>query len=358
MLRLALLVIAVGAASAAAQPKEPEVEVPRPVLPFDIRRAATEDRIDVSDVVRWPLPASAYLTLEPTYPIAAVFAQDSTWLDLCGLGVQNRIVPGMRSAYLDYLRAWCEVARHDTDAALVHMRNVLRSNVKGLADAVRRDLANILVDAGNAQMAHRALLNAKIDEIAVDDLLAASFADLNKRADADWFNDAALARTVQTITARCQRLARRVVIADKADRFSRLKELQPHIKYHDCKLLLHELTCWNGGSCTDYINEHGIDPELAAIVDVYAAWPSGPASARRWIMIADEAAGYLGRAGADILAITALEGAMRATTCTGDQAAIVSAAARKILASPYRERSFDARVGGLINTPGKLCAKP
>ncbi|MEO7096209.1 MAG: hypothetical protein ABI175_23320 [Polyangiales bacterium] len=210
-------------------PKPPKVKAddgraswlayPRPDIPVDVRIGALRNAMDVSDHLRWPLTANHHPALEPAYPIAPVFAAAGVgWADLCKLGAQNRRTSGVPLDQIEYLRAWCDVAKHEPELAVVRLAPLLRSTVVTLPAAVRRDIANIIVDSGDSSLGQRILTTARVDEVAMYDLLSASYEEVGKAADAMVFNDLAIdAYTLSKAGDHCHRLAKRVVIAERDD---------------------------------------------------------------------------------------------------------------------------------------------
>ena len=99
---------------------------------------------------------------------SAVFAAPGTgWADLCRLGAQNRRTSGGLVVHTEYLRAWCDVARREIHPAVARLGPLLTSPARGIAAAVRFDIANIVVDAGDADEAQRILVAARVLALAV-----------------------------------------------------------------------------------------------------------------------------------------------------------------------------------------------
>ena len=136
---------------------------------------------DPTEHARWPLSLGSHPVLGPHFDIAAALAEPGVgWLDLCGRGIQNRHTSGNQEL-LEYLRAWCSVTTHDTAKALYQLgqlaHTIRRSG--GLTSAIRTDVANILVDNGSADDAEKLLRRSLIEDLAVVDLLAASYFEVD-----------------------------------------------------------------------------------------------------------------------------------------------------------------------------------
>ncbi|MBL0218212.1 MAG: hypothetical protein IPQ07_30565 [Myxococcales bacterium] len=337
---------------APAPPQRVRIAAPRPRLALKLALVASGDPTDVAHLQRWPLTASHHPALEPAYAIAAAFAEPGvSWTDLCRMGAQNRVSKVSRDQ-LEYLRAWCDVERHDAEAAVTRLAPLLRSSVAGVAAAARSDIANIVVDSGDAEAAQRTLAKAQIHELAMLDLIAASYLDIGKPDEASVFNDAAIASyAIQKPGEHCHRLARRAILLPAAERRSGIRQLE---RYADrtCGQLMNELTCWDTGSCDDYFVDHGVDPKDARLAQVYNRWPTEPTSTVGWYMLASSALKLLDTPGADLLAVTALEAVVRSTRCL--ESVRVGDDANKIKRAKH-DASLDARLEVLISDQEQLC---
>src|SRR6185503_18531607 len=118
-------------------------EAPRPTIDVD------QYLPDFHDELRWPLSGMNHPSLEPRFPVANELAIGVDWQTLCARGVQNRTSPTQKEL-LSYLRGWCEVQRRDVDGACAHLTPLIGAMTFGMPAAVRQDLANILVDHGDA----------------------------------------------------------------------------------------------------------------------------------------------------------------------------------------------------------------
>lgn len=336
------------------------IAFPRPDIPIDVRIGALRDAMDVHDHLRWPLSANHHPVLEPAYPIAPVFADAGVaWTDLCKLGAQNRRTSGIPRDQIEYLRAWCDVARHDGEAAVVRLAPLLMSTVAGLPAAVRRDVANILVDSGDAELAQRTLARARLHEVMMFDLISASYEEVGKTADSMVFNDLAIdAYTMTKPGDHCRRLAKRVVIAGDPDERKVRLEILERVSATDttCRDLHHELKCWSGASCIEYMADHGIDTKLAGVVDAYLRWPTEEAGPVFWAPYAAGVAALAGAPGADVLATSALEASMLSVNCAGDRVHDLRATAHDIQITTA-DQKLVARLEVIVSEPTKLCAK-
>ena len=329
------------------------VAMPRPELPQLARVAAP----DPTEYLRWPLTANRHPVLEPAYAIAPAFAApEMSWIDLCRLGAQNRRASGVRNEQLEYLRAWCSVAKRDTYAAVAQLGPLLRSTVAGIPAAVRDDVANILVDGGGADLAQASLAKARISDLVVYDTLAASYAEVGKLTDAITFNDVAIdAYDFKRPADHCHRLVRRILLSDPGEHTKYVKELSTFSGDPACAKLAHELECWHGDSCDPYLVDQGIDPKAAELAELYASWPQTAVGADVWWMVAKRADDHIHAPGADALVTAALEATLLASRCRGDLIHDVRAYAFDISTTYGHDTSLDARLKLIAETPAKLC---
>ena len=341
--------------------KPKSIAFPRPDIPVDVRAAALRDAMDVHDHLRWPLTANRHPALEPAYPIAPVFAAPGVgWTDLCKVGAQNRRTSGVPLDQIEYLRAWCEVAKHEPESAVVRLAPLLKSTVVTLPASVRRDITNIVVDSGDSEYAQRVLASAHVDEVAMFDLISASYEEIGKTSDAMVFNDLAIdAYTMTRPGDHCHRLAKRVVIAegDNDERKVRLEILERAApKDETCRKLHNELTCWAGRTCVPYMADHGINEQQASVVDAYMRWPSGGATPSSWMTYAASLTDLAGTPGADVLGTAALEASLLSLGCVGARIHEVRAGAHDIQINAH-DKTLDARLDVIIDEPKKICEK-
>ncbi len=321
---------------------------PRPELPAAMRASVLPQTSDVIEYLRWPLGASSHPVLEPAYPIARVFATPGiAWTELCQRGAQNRRVTGIAFDQVEYLRAWCDVARRDPEAAVGRLASLASSSVATMPDAVRRDIANIVVDHGDSALAQRTLARAHLDDVALYDLISASYDELGKTNDAILFNELAInAYATSKPGDHCHRLAKPVVRAtDPAERSARLAALTGVSRDRTCVQLEDELRCWAGVSCAEYIAAHGIDHTAAVIVEAYLRWPEHGAAAGWWFHYATYLANLEQAPGLDLLATSALEAAMVSARCGGPNVH------QKAITVP----ALRARLAVIVDHPEQLC---
>jgi hypothetical protein len=334
---------------------EPRAEVVPPRRGFsDPKLTELVEAIDPTEYVRWPLTGNQHPALEPAYAIAAAFAQPGiSWLDLCRLGAQNRRGGGSADQ-LEYLRAWCSVANRDARAAVARLAPLLRSGVLGMPAAVRIDLANIVVDTGVGDEAESLLARAQVDDLAVLDLVAASFAEVGRTSDALIFAERALAvNDRKRPLDHCMRLTRRALLVNPGSRMRTIQDLASFEDVPGCAKLLHELKCWHAGICDQYLIEHGVSEERLDLGDVYRNWPTPSSATKDWLSAARRA-NYTMADGADDAAVSALEGALRSATCTGPFLDEIRELARRLKQRKH-EAMFDERLDLVILTPESVC---
>lgn len=337
------------------------VAVPRPDIGVSPQLAAVPQP-DPSDHLRWPLTANSHPTLEPTYAIAPVFAASGvSWTDLCRLGAQNRRTSGALADQSEYLKAWCDVSRRETAAAVQRLGPLLRSTVLGLPAAVRIDIANILVDAGDADQAQGVLAAAKIADLAVIDTLAASYIEVGQVREGAMLNGVAIeSYDFKRPADQCERLTRRLLMAGNDERTQMIADYDPYLSNRSCARLAHEVACWLVRRCADYLTDHGIPAGTAPLLNIYFTWPEGTANADTWWNVGEVAYREMGTPGADELAVAAYEGAMLGDNCQRNPARDVWQRALRIKRNKLHVSLLDDRLDTLIETPSLLCdtAKP
>jgi hypothetical protein len=336
-------------------PKESRVDViSSPPPDADPRIAEAMAALDVHEYERWPLSHNQHPALEPAFPIAKVFAQPGvSWLDLCRQGAQNRRGGG-NTEQLEYLRGWCEVAKRDARAAVMRLAPLVRSPVLGMPAAVRFDIANIVVDAGDADDAARVLASAQVDDVAIYDLVAASYAEVGKSQDALVFADRAIAaQQTRKPAEHCMRIARKAVISDPGSRMAAIQELAPFAN-GDCVRLHVELKCWHAKRCEQYLIAYGVKPESVERGELYASWPKPGASVEEWTEYAKRTTYYVFHDGGD-LTISVLEAALRDLKCEGAGIARLIGVAERIRADSKHDASLDARISNILLMPETIC---
>lgn len=374
MLRTGLVLALIGACAARPRPP-PAVEIPPWAWVPKLRQPVVDalrgphpelalDHLqpDLRHALHWPLAIGAHPQLAPTYPIALVFAQPGVgWADLCVRGVTARASPSIHRAFVDYLRAWCQVANRDLDVAVATFGQLRTVAPPALADAVRLDLANVLADAGPGDQALRTLARAGIDDLALDDLLAATYAEVGSLDDAAQFNELALAGAAREPAVACRRLTRRAVLAGPANALPSIVAIHRQATNHGdatCARLENELRCWSSveRECRPYFADVAVPAREVFRYLAYAAWPKGEARAPRWWAIARDALEGMPLPGADWMAAVALDRAVRTTSCGAPIQAQYAFAARQVLDQVGHDPALDPVLHALIDDQTWLCS--
>ncbi len=332
------------------------VAMPRPVVAVPAAVAALQ-RPDPSDHIRWPLTANRHPALEPSYAIAPVFANPGvSWLDLCRMGAQSRRSSGVLGDQAEYLRAWCEAERRDIDAAVRRLAPLLRSTVLGLPAAVRIDIANILVDAGDSDAALKTLARARIDDLAVLDTLAASYIEVGKVADAATLNTVAInAYDRRQPADQCERITRRILMAAPEDRARMIVDFDPHVANRACLHLRDEVDCWLSHDCVGYLLQHGIAPDVARRYNIYVMWPDTEADATTWWRLGSKAFFEISTPGADAMAVAAFDAFIHSDACRGQRYYVARARIRAIKTNRTHDKEVDEKIDELLDAPEQVC---
>lgn len=372
-----VVTLVAAAACGGARPAEPleppdNRAPPRPVTPPNwsvYRVAAPRPEIDVfrmlpdpTEELRWPRSATSHPVLEPTYPIAAAFARPGvSWLDLCQLGAQHRHAAGSKDL-VAYLRAWCHLARRETDAALDALEPLLHSVVSQLAPAIPLDISNILVDAGDADRAERSLAKHRLYRADILDLVAATYVEVGRNDDAYEINERAMDNDSRaSAKTQCRRLTRKIVLSPpvaRATPLALLDGLADTTQDPTCVRLAHELDCWTvpASGCAGYFADQGIPAQSVGVLLAYYTWPYGPATFKQWWMVANAAVSALPTHGAHELAVTALESTLRTTSCDADRPLEdIRLAAMTVSTDAGHPTSLDPRLAVLMDQPRALC---
>ncbi|HEY4181775.1 MAG TPA: hypothetical protein VGM90_33250 [Kofleriaceae bacterium] len=168
-------------------------------------------QIPLDLLLRWPLRFADHPDFAPHYAVAGDLATDGVdWLHLCERGAHKRALPLRLADQGRYLTAWCAAVDHDFDTAFGILARLRESHIHGLPDAVRLDIATLLVQLPDLASARRAIGNNSFDlDLGVLDRTAALLADLGRDADAVDVNSLALESDVESAPGdRCMRLAR------------------------------------------------------------------------------------------------------------------------------------------------------
>ena len=320
----------------------PQPQIVLPQLP------APPTHADPSEFARWPLSQATHPSLEPAFAIARVFAQPGvSWIDLCARGVQNRRGGGIAEAHRAYLTAWCRVLEHDASAAVIGLSTLMSTTQYGIPGAIRQDVANIVVDAGNADVAEDLLNRAHIDDVAVYDLVAATYVEVGRTDDALRFNNRAMASTARSGAGACERRAREILLAPEYARDDLIAHLE---REHRCPALAGDLACWsNTDRCAAPLTP------AHYVHMAYGDWPTGPADGGRWWTVASIALrGFPAASGADVLATAALSAAVRSSRCSDITISRARTAAAEIMDNKAHDTSLDPQLNQLIR-PQLLC---
>ena len=296
---------------------------------------ANRPRIDLSwlmpdfhDELRWPLTGMNHPSLDPRFAVADQLAIGLTWQQLCARGVHKRVVPTQKEL-LSYLHAWCDVQTKDVDGALTRLTPLLGSTTLGLAQAVRQDIANILVDHGSADKAEHWLHKHAIKDAQVLDLLAAGYVEVGSMPDAFAINRRALDNDFRpTDDTTCRRLTRRIVIGLEIETLASIDSLKSLAmkSYQEaeplCMRLLHKVQCWRdpSASCSFFFADENADTHAMLLYDSYYEWPAKKVGWFEWLVYVDKARLALPTPGAAELVLTALETSVAAHGDCANQA--------------------------------------
>lgn len=322
-------------AASACGPKEPPQSPPQPVandapmphprrlhgvLPL-FRERLPPPAIDLGayvpdfhDELRWPLSGMSHPALEPRFDIAQQLAEPGVdWQELCARGVQNR-VSSTQKELLEYLHGWCDAQNSNVDGACKHLLPLLGSTTRGLTVAVRTDLANILA-AGDADKAEHWLTKHNIRDIDTLDLLAANYAEQGLLDDAATINRRIIdSDDFATEATKCRRLVRQLATnhdSGETVAYLQLEQLAKKPKVPDplCVRLFHKAECRRNPATdrANYFSDENIDRRGLYVLKAYGQWPTGSGNWIDWWPIAVVARKAAGLAGANELAVAALE---------------------------------------------------
>lgn len=296
-MRPALLVL-VGCAARQAEPLGNAGEVvPAPTPPptkILVKRPVVDLAPylpDPTEEARWPLPASQHPAFEPRYDIAGALAQPGIdWLKLCRMGAQNRHLSG-NADLGTYLRAWCAAADGRIPDAVAALGMMGTPTVSGMPAAIRCDIANLLVQQGDAEHAAHVLIANKLDRLEELDLLAASYFETSHFEDALAINQRALESAEKTTpTERCYRLARKVLLSNTSTRGMWLLDLDKaslnQSKQTECTRLDDELRCAVRMECEGFMYQDADRLAKLALINSYKDWPRKPVGRKEWFEVA------------------------------------------------------------------------
>ncbi|HEY5924554.1 MAG TPA: hypothetical protein VIV11_22905 [Kofleriaceae bacterium] len=274
---------------------------------------------DLHEDLRWPLAGMDHPALEPKFPVARELAIDVAWDELCQRGVHKRVSASQKEL-LAYLHGWCDVQSRNVDAACARFKPLLGSVTRGMTDAVRQDLANVLVAQGSSDQAEHWLSKHDIRDIHTLDLLAASFAEMGSSADAFAINRRAIdADRGAPEATKCRRLVRQIMLRDRWETLDEQHALERKATGpapdETCRRLHNKLRCWDDPriGCRGYFADEQLAQRGLWLLDAYYSWP--PLEAAPWFTwwnIADAARLAVPAPGAIELSVTALENSVRA----------------------------------------------
>ena len=348
------------------------IALPRPTLAADPAALVP----DPTEEARWPLHATAHPAFEPGFDIAGALAQPGIrWDELCRMGAQHRHLSGAHDLE-SYLRAWC-TALHDPAGAVVQLAAITHPTVSGLGEQIRRDIADILVEHGEADRAEHVLNVNKIEDVEVFDMLAASYFEVGRTADAAEINERAIDRGRNGSEMRqCHRLARRVILKPPQARAMYLKDLdalgdttrrttQKFPTDPECARLDDEVACWVSPSdrCRGYLAAQNT-PDLERTLEVlgaYFTWPEQPARFVAWRQLAsylregDTATPLAPNREEAVLLTDALTGMTATVECSDEQGLIeIQIWASRLRRQPGHDNALDPRLDAMIATSTEM----
>ena len=326
---------------AAVRPGRPD-ELPRPVAPNPKPPAIRLAQLLPGPT--WPLTEAP--SLEPHYRVA------SPWFAACD---RRGHLPDDALAYVE---AWCRYRRDssfDVVAALLPQRS---SNVLGLGDAIRHDVANLVADRRSGQGAVSWLAEDASHEDALYELLIAVYTDLGR------IDDAAIVAKeyVERRSPRCSRelVDAKFALVSYGDRWSALfVRARSYGLGTSCGAELQRIGCmfWEGARQT-FTKVSQLQPrkdcdglaarDLAAsrVIAATRTW-AAPSDYVALIEAATLAITALDVPEAEDLALTALEASLEASPASCGMTDRVVDLAAVIDASPHAEPRFAGRRAAL-----------
>jgi hypothetical protein len=299
---------------------------------------------------------------EPHLDVAAALAQPGiTWTSLCSRGLGGRHLAGREQDLADYLQVWCTAAQHDAKAALFQLGKLRSSPIPGMYEAIVNDAVNILADHGASDDVESILTRSGLLELEIVDRLAVAYQEVGRTADAFAMNDLAtkLDRSGHR-EAECLRLVRARAFGVGSQKSDAVRKLVTIVAGRGlpaaaCNRLWSEVQCADEHQCELYwslVQNRG--PEERALASVLTMWPTKAVDAGRWYTLAHRAEAALPLEGTYVLAIPALELALRASGCK-PLVASISMVARDLSASPH-DAKYDRALRAVIDDAGQLAA--
>jgi hypothetical protein len=322
----------------------------------------------------WP---GRRLRLSPHFPISREFENGGdSWAALC----DRRGVADSRDAreVLSYLTSWCDFST--SKLALDEFVPLVSAHAKGLATAVRDDVADILADDRPWGQAVTWLDRNHIKTMAMLDALAASYAASDQLDDArhvleyerdhDPFPSPAIA---------CRRLQHEAAVSDPTRRDKiegellatpandptcariaaplRCKlELASRVGIASCGAHdLERVVAADLSRCAPYLKQSPESTSAVALLALRAHWPKSTVGSCHWQDIGRAASASLSIPGAEPFALTALENGVVDSECDATTRASISRIAGTIRRDKAHAKSLDARVAELASMDEGHC---
>jgi hypothetical protein len=277
---------------------------------------------------------SEHPSLEPHFDIAAALADPGiSWTDLCARGAQHRHMSS-KQELVDYLDAWCSVAKDDLTTAIAKLGSARHAATVGVVQALKLDVASITAAHGSAHDLESFLRSGGFLDVDQVDLVAASYYEVGALDDAIEANQLAVAidnDAREPIT--CKRMLRAIantsgVARDEAIAALKNRALprrgldQPTMPR--CVDAYAEVQCWRDDDCASYWGTKWRSPSGAAwdesndlkrLLVSYRAWPATPQTGTTWLSIAEQLGATWPPRDKFELLIPALDLAVRASMC-------------------------------------------
>jgi hypothetical protein len=344
---IGLLVVLVGCGAKPAEPLSTPVPVAPPVE--TIGPVAAHSRIayprpaidiaaylpDVAEYGRWPLTLAEHPALEPHFDIAGALADPGIeWTDLCARGAQHRHMSS-KQELVDYLDAWCSVAKDDLPTAISKLGAARHASTVGVVQALKMDVASITAEHGSAHDLESFLRSGGFLTADQVDLVSAAYNEVGKLDDAVEANQLAVTMDYGASEAiTCKRLLRRIAdtsgatredaVADLKDRAVPRKALDQQ-QPPRCVDAYAEVQCWQLDDCAPYWGtKHWTSgthlpldesQHLKQLLDTYRAWPVTAQTGSTWLAVAQHLEDTWPPHDKFELVLPALDLSLRASAC-------------------------------------------
>ncbi|HEX5058610.1 MAG TPA: hypothetical protein VFV99_04580 [Kofleriaceae bacterium] len=262
-----------------------------------------------------------------------------------------------------YGAAWCRIRAGDRDG-VVPLAQLARLAPSDIQRAARQDVIN-LVAGTDALGAFLRLRELKLDTVENLDTLAATYTALDMPEEAEVVVER-VARLAKTATPqeRCERLLAWSTLDDST--LARLRELPD------------DLTglCAKRAAATACAIDAAAQllPNLAVVRECYNEFPEDADAERRawlllawvqwpvhtmpfWMALSRDAEKAIGVAGAEDLAVTALENAVRESACEPAELYDIAGAAYRIANLPLHRAHYESRLDELRSMTEKRCSE-